>query len=247
MTKDEIIAVIQETARANGGTPLGRTRLLKETGIAEHHYQKFGTLGQLQEEAGFTPNALNESMAEDELVDQLITLCCRYGQFPTNQQLRQARHESPDEFASHNTYTRLGASKADRAATIVAALSSKDVLTTDERLALDICLPLAEDAENKTSDPEGKMNICGYVYLFRDGKAYKIGNSTDPDARRDALQTGNPRRIVLVHRIVTDDPPGIEAYWHNRFRHRNANIAGGDEWFFLSKEDVAAIRSRVRM
>jgi len=91
------------------------------------------------------------------------------------------------------------------------------------------------------------MDICGYVYLFRDGKAYKIGNSTNPDARRSALQTGNPRRIALVHRIVTDDPSGIEAYWHDRFNDRKSNVPGGDEWFYLRKKDVAAFRSRVRM
>ena len=45
MEKSEIIATIQALAEANGGVPVGRTRLFQEAGITEGQYSKFGTLG----------------------------------------------------------------------------------------------------------------------------------------------------------------------------------------------------------
>ena len=49
-----------------------------------------------------------------------------------------------------------------------------------------------------------------------------------------------PEKTVMVHSIKTDDPAGIEDYWHRRFSERRKN----GEWFELSAQDIADFKRR---
>ena len=80
----------------------------------------------------------------------------------------------------------------------------------------------------------------GFVYLIRSGRFYKIGKTNSAGRRERELAIRLPEKAATVHVTRTDDPNGIEAYWHKRFEAKQKN---GD-WFELAADDVKAFRRR---
>ena len=76
--------------------------------------------------------------------------------------------------------------------------------------------------------------------MLKMGKHYKIGRTNSVGRRERELAMQMPERAKTVHTITTDDPVGIEAYWHRRFEDKRTQ----GEWFLLDASDVRIFRRR---
>jgi hypothetical protein len=95
-------------------------------------------------------------------------------------------------------------------------------------------------AEVGVQDEAASEALLGAVYLAKSGRYYKIGKSNAAGRREYEIGLQLPEKLKMVHVITTDDPSGIEAYWHKRFEASRKN----GEWFDLKPKDVAAFKRR---
>ena len=104
----------------------------------------------------------------------------------------------------------------------------------------DIAATLPATAPARSAPPKGVKSVDGHVYMIKYGDAYKIGRSDDLERRVKQVSVQIPEKGSLIHAIRTDDPSGIENYWHRRFKGRRVN----GEWFKLTPDDVKAFMRR---
>jgi hypothetical protein len=236
MDRAHIIAEIQRTSKENGGKAIGWRRFEEETGI--RYYDWFGQFwtkwGDAVREAGFEPNRMTEAYDDAFLLEQLVMLTRHLGRVPTQGDLLIAG-KNDSAFPSEKVFRRLG-SKPARAARVIAFCEAKAELaevTALWRQAIASRPPPAED--DLTARP-----TAGYVYLLKHGsrREYKIGRTCNPLRREGEVAIELPEKLRPLHYIETDDPAGIEKYWHTRFSSKRKE----GEWFALTAEDVRAFK-----
>jgi len=237
MDKEHILSEIKRTADENNGNPLGMGRFEKETGIKKWDWcgKYWSRWGDAIVEAGYAPNTMQSAYPDDLLIQKLIELIRELDHFPASTELILKRHQDK-EFPTHNTFCRFG-NKGDLIQAVLKYCEDHDV--NDQ--IVDICKAAAAKAkpeQRQSTEPE-EIELR-FVYLMKSGKYFKIGRSNCAERREFELRILLPEKLELIHKIKTDDPAGIEKYWHDRFTDKRKS----GEWFDLSGSDVKAFKRR---
>lgn len=235
VTKEEILEEIRRTAKENSGKPLGRVSFEKETGIKPYEWGiYFARFGDAQKEAGFAPNQFIRVAYTDEfLIKKMIELVRKLGKFPTSREIRVERM-SGMELPNESAFLRLGTRK-QRAQKIMEYCKTRNTYDDITQIC-EFALEISDQEVNVDADRTNRE--FGEVYLMRSGRYYKIGKTHDVVRRGSEIRIQLPEKMALIHAIKTDDPSGVESYWHRRFESRRMR----GEWFNLSSADVKAFK-----
>lgn len=84
--------------------------------------------------------------------------------------------------------------------------------------------------------------ISGFIYVYKQGKYYKIGKSKYEDCRKNKYITENPEQIELVYKYKTNDYTKEEKTIHNLFNEKRINPKR--EWFLLTENDISLIKKQ---
>lgn len=231
--RDFILSEIKRLAFENGGTAPGQNAFTNATGISTGKWRGIHWLrwSDALAEAGFAANAWNQKTDTNEVVRQIAELTRELQRLPTRSEIRMRRQTHP-EFPAHSTVSAHLRTNADMVQALLQfAEKEKGWIDLPEYLPAIEKVPIA---------PRNGNRVDGHVYLLKSGGHYKIGRSDEIERRFREIKLALPESVTLVHSIQTDDPSGIEAYWHRRFADRRAN----GEWFSLTGNDVHAFCRR---
>jgi len=234
-SRDHILDEIRRLAESNNGNPVGLKRFSDETGISQYDVETYwARWGDAVSEAGLTANTLQgKDLNDEQLLQKLADHTLELGHLPTRVERRHKRLADPS-FPSPTVYTRRF---GDRNDLIRRTRQFASTHAGYEEL-ISILPEPSDDATTSGILDKSKTGDFGYVYLIQMQKWFKIGFTKDILRRRGEIRLVLPEKETLVHTIETDDPSGVEQYWHNRFADRRTQ----GEWFQLSSADVTAFR-----
>jgi len=172
---------------------------------------------------------------EDWLLSKVVQFIREKGKYPTVPEFDLKSYDAPD-FPSYNTIRQRLGTQSQQVARVISYCESSPEYSD----VIELCraVPLCEKTE--PSDKGSEALKYGYVYLMKSGHFFKIGCSGNVERRNYDIGIKLPEPVEVLHKIATDDPTGIEAYWHDRYKEKRRQ----GEWFDLSKEDVSAFKRR---
>jgi hypothetical protein len=241
-TKEHILREIRRTTDENNGVPLGKDRFATATGIGESAWRgrHWARYGDAVREAGYEANQWQRPGLDDDALLRILARLTRdLGKFPTVSEVQLARRNDRSVPAHTVFSTRFG-SRPEQLSRLI-AFADADPEYADVAAICATMVP--PNSASTASKPVLERVVTGVVYLVQMGEFHKVGKSNDVGRRIYEIGLHLPEKADLVHVIETDDPSGIEAYWHRRFAASRAN----GEWFRLSPGDLDAFRRRSYM
>jgi len=232
LPRQSIIDAYHDLVRERG-EPVGNGVFARETGISPHYWR--GTYwrcwSDFQTEAGYAPNSPTLRVDDEVALNRFAQHALELNRIPTVPDLILKKTTDPS-FPGRRVFNRFG----DRNAVLAKV---QEYCETRPEFASVLAL-LKHGVSNNLNRRIDSFRVKGFVYLLRSGKNYKLGRSNAVGRRLRELAIQLPQKPDTVHVIETDDPEGIEQYWHRRF----ADKRQGGEWFALTAEDVRAFKKR---
>lgn len=232
MDKAYILEEIKRIARSNGGSAPGIAVFERETGIRNSDWFPHIWLrwSDALVEAGYAANSFQGAYNKDFLMEKFTALVKELGHVPVKGELL-IKSKEDKTFPNEKVFYKEG--KDELLREVVSYCQRHP--GNEEVLAL--CMEKLPHSDTRDAKKKAKVET-GFVYLMRSGRHYKIGRTISVGSRERQLAIKIPISPTTVHSIETDDPNGVEAYWHKRF----ADKRGEGEWFDLSSEDIAAFK-----
>jgi hypothetical protein len=224
MDRQQILTEIKRLALENVGRAPGRQAFERATGLrmSEWYPHLWLRWGDAVAEAGYAPNELRAKASDEALLEKYVAYTRELGRFPVEGELRRKAREDRT-FPSHSTFNRFGGK-----AKLVDAVAAHCCQTRASEDVLSLC-DAWKNTHSQTQTGERKSEgkiVTGFVYLMKSGPHYKIGRTNSVGRRGSELTIKIPVPPTTIHSIETDDPIGIEAYWHKRLP-TNAGKANG--------------------
>lgn len=237
--RDEIIRLIKYHAELNAGIPPGKETFecnyrIRESSWSGRYWARWGDA---LTEAGFEPRALQgKKLNDNELLSQFADFTLSLGHIPTSPELKMRRYENK-EFPNAQVF----ANRLGKRADLLRRLFMFALDHPQYSAVINIVKPILDKS---AVDIEVVSPVVpstpGQVYLMKSDKHFKIGKTSNLDRRTREIKLVVPGKLDMVHSFETDDPEGIERYWHRRFAHKRVE----GEWFLLDASDVAAFKRR---
>jgi hypothetical protein len=241
MDKSQILEAIKRVAALNNGKAPGRALFESQTGIrmSDWYPRHWLRWGDALSEAGYTANQLQTATSNDTLLSSYVNLIHELGHVPVEGEIRR-KAQADKSFPNHTAFARFGGKKK---------LLDAVLQHCKERSGLGNVAAVVEThlrASRGTPETAQELDAkpqTGFVYLMKSGRHYKIGRTISVGSRERQLAIKIPVPPTTIHSIETDDPAGVEAYWHRRF----ADKRGEGEWFDLSADHVKAFKRWKRL
>jgi hypothetical protein len=233
--KTRILNEIRRLAADNDGVAPGKAAFEKATGIKESAWKGriWTKWSQIISELGFDQKDFTVAYETDLLFKKLRHCAAHFQKFPTYAEImifKQVDNDMPSASTFQKRFDRIGLRRDFKDW----MLKQPDL--SDREIAIVSLIDLEPSPLlNQESDFKN-----GYVYAIEFGAYYKIGRSNDIERRIKQINVALPEKGEIVHFIETDDPVGIEEYWHKRFDQYREN----GEWFKLPAKELAAFKKR---
>ena len=187
------------------------------------------------QEAGLTPNQLKPATPIHELLEKYAKFAQELGRLPASADLLlKSRHDS--EFPDPTTFSKRLGLKTELLEQVLDYCRRRDEYQDIAKMC-ENHTPSQKELPDEKLPPDVQI---GFVYLMKHGsrREYKIGRTKNPLRREGEISIELPEKLQPIHVIKTDDPAGVEAYWHRRFAEKRLK----NEWFALTAKDVQAFK-----